>query len=323
MSKNIIPIFIISLPRSGSTFLQRILSNNKYISTCTEPWILIPLISFVYKKNKTYTNCNLELEAIKDFFLNKTPNFNLKTAVREYVLKLYNSLSSVESKYFLDKTPRYYEYLNEIHELFPNAKFILLKRNPLNVLNSIINTWKVKDIYSLRKFYRDLLLGPKLIQEFIDNSSSTNIYEMRYEDIYNNDFLNIKRVFQWLNIDYTDDFFDYPNNKKLQGKFGDQTISKTYDASGITLYNSILNNNYWDNFALGYLNYFGRDFLNRYGYKDLPKGENSIDFKLYKYSLKPKRLSCKNALKNIIKNLYFYITTKKYRRKIFSEYEIL
>ena len=39
-------IFIVSQPRSGSTLLQNLLSNNTQVNTASEPWILLRLAPF-------------------------------------------------------------------------------------------------------------------------------------------------------------------------------------------------------------------------------------------------------------------------------------
>ncbi|MFB6286927.1 MAG: sulfotransferase, partial [Candidatus Bipolaricaulia bacterium] len=38
------PLFLFSLPRSGSTLLQRVLASSSEVSTVPEPWILLPLL---------------------------------------------------------------------------------------------------------------------------------------------------------------------------------------------------------------------------------------------------------------------------------------
>ncbi|MEZ4607679.1 MAG: sulfotransferase [Deinococcales bacterium] len=38
------PLFLFSLPRSGSTLLQRILAAHPDIATLSEPWFILPLI---------------------------------------------------------------------------------------------------------------------------------------------------------------------------------------------------------------------------------------------------------------------------------------
>ena len=42
---------------------------------------------------------------------------------------------------FLDKTPRYGLIVSEIIDIFPDGKFIMLWRNPLAIIASIIETW--------------------------------------------------------------------------------------------------------------------------------------------------------------------------------------
>ena len=47
---NITPIFIFSLPRSGSIVLQKILMSSTNVSSSNEMWILLPLLNL---KNKS------------------------------------------------------------------------------------------------------------------------------------------------------------------------------------------------------------------------------------------------------------------------------
>ena len=44
MTQNVKPVFLISLPRSGSTLLQKMLMAHPEIDSCAEPWIMLPLI---------------------------------------------------------------------------------------------------------------------------------------------------------------------------------------------------------------------------------------------------------------------------------------
>ena len=44
------PIFIFSLPRAGSTLLQRVLMGHPEIASIAEPWLLLPLM-YVQKEH--------------------------------------------------------------------------------------------------------------------------------------------------------------------------------------------------------------------------------------------------------------------------------
>ena len=67
--------------------------------------------------------------------------------LKSHILDLYREISKKNRNddfiYFLDKTPRYYWILNEIHELFPEAKYIYLTRNPINVFSSTMTSWEI------------------------------------------------------------------------------------------------------------------------------------------------------------------------------------
>jgi len=44
VTRLITPIFIFSLPRSGSTLMERILATHPAVGTASEPWILLPFL---------------------------------------------------------------------------------------------------------------------------------------------------------------------------------------------------------------------------------------------------------------------------------------
>ena len=54
------PIFVFSLPRSGSTLLQRVLMSHNDISSVAEPWILLPQI-YSLKKEGTLSEYSPKL----------------------------------------------------------------------------------------------------------------------------------------------------------------------------------------------------------------------------------------------------------------------
>ena len=106
MQKNIEPIFLISLPRSGSTLLQRVLAAHNLINTTAEPWLLLPFI-YATKKEGTLTKYShsITFQGIVDLIKllpNKIDDYNQMLA--KFVSEIYESLSTPGSKYFLDKT---------------------------------------------------------------------------------------------------------------------------------------------------------------------------------------------------------------------------
>ena len=102
------PIFIISLPRSGSTLLQKILTVHKSINSVSEPWILLPLAGMVKRDLVTaeygQLTCSMALEDLINTMPRGRDDFN--ALIADYVRSIYMTVSDMNgTKYFLDKTP--------------------------------------------------------------------------------------------------------------------------------------------------------------------------------------------------------------------------
>ena len=92
------PVFIISLPRAGSTLLQRMLGSHPQIATASEPWILLPLLS-VDRPGSAQTDYGFDLsrKALQDFW-RLLPNGRAQyvRAVGKLAQSLYDAASPSE-----------------------------------------------------------------------------------------------------------------------------------------------------------------------------------------------------------------------------------
>ena len=126
-------IFLISLPRSGSTLLQRILGGHPDIATLAEPWVMLhPLYALKRAGIETEYDAVLAREALDDFLGQIDGGETAYVeGVRRFAGDLYaRALARQGKRLFLDKTPRYYRIIPELRQVFPRAKFIILLRNP-------------------------------------------------------------------------------------------------------------------------------------------------------------------------------------------------
>lgn len=226
----ITPIFIFALPRSGSTLLQRLLINHSKISSISEPWILLPLLNLynLDKKGNSIYNDSFSSKAVYEL-INRLSN--KENSYFEYlnnlVTSIYSNLSVPDSIYFIDKTPRYYHIIKDIHLIFPNAKFIFLTRHPLGVINSVMKTWfygtfpKTQDhSFDIDHGFQALFRGYELLKD--------RSILVRYEDLINNSGVELNKIFDYLNLPHLkkDDINLFSN--KLEGGFGDKTGKKKY-----------------------------------------------------------------------------------------------
>ncbi len=197
-------VFIISQPRSGSSMLQQILSGHSDIHSLPEPWLMLPLV-YTFKKDATAAtdyNFAYAQKSMNGFLDSIEAQEVLKSGIRDTALNIYRkTLQEHPDKLFLDKTTRYFHITNELIDLFPNAKFIVLVRNPLAVFASMLELTKknLKRI-SYKDRYADLFIAPKKIIDF-KNRKEKNIFYIKYEKIVSNPTENLIDLYQFLNIE--------------------------------------------------------------------------------------------------------------------------
>ena len=181
MSQPVTPIFLFSLPRSGSTLLQRILASHPLICTASEPWLLLPMV-YALRSGGAYAEYNHYSmhTALADFIatLPKGRTDYLQQLNR-FATGLYQAVSKSGELYFIDKTPRYHLIVDEILETFPNAKFIFLWRNPLAVIGSSLETFG-KGKWRLYEYRIDFYKGlDNLHAAYIQNRNE--VHSINYE----------------------------------------------------------------------------------------------------------------------------------------------
>ena len=263
-------IFLISQPRSGSTLTQKIIGSHSKVYTRSEPWIMLNQLS-QFKIDGSYEKYAKDLEniAVNDF-IGELPNGKIDyiESLQSMYLSLYDKYLKKENKeYFLDKTPRYYLIIDELVEIFPNAKFIFLKRNPLAVLSSIINTWHQDDWYELSNHKIDLV-------DAIDLMSMASKYKdishtFFYEDLLKDQTTTLTKIFNYIEIDFDENVLEYNKNISEKWCFGDPI--NVYEKSNIDKNNDLKwikgleDLQYW-RIMYDYLNYIGKDKFEKYGY---------------------------------------------------------
>ena len=237
-------IFLISLPRSGSTMLQAVLATHSEIHSASESWVaLAPLMFWQQGACEFNFNVRVAKGALKSFFENANiSESDLRDINRQYLLNFYGrSLDQSGKTRFLDKTPRYYEILPELYRVFPDAKYIILHRNPADVFLSILRTWVKDDPEKLFYYKRDLTVAIGKINAF-EAENQENVVSLRYEDLVDNPEEQVSSLCSFIGVNYQPGMLNY--DKNVSWNYGDKkfldhkTISKP---SGLSDDNDSLN----------------------------------------------------------------------------------
>ncbi|GMT45767.1 MAG: hypothetical protein IEMM0006_1599 [bacterium] len=286
--KNIKPtsVFIFGLPRSGTTLLQRILMANPEIASASEPWILLP---FLYARKQTgilaeYSH-NVAYLAINDF-INNLPNKEVDyyKELEGFVSSLYAKYCINNEKYFLDKTPPYLYIIPEIIKTFPNAKFIFLFRNPVQILSSVMNTWGNGGFDTLYRWIDNLFSGPKLLAEGFLMSSGKSI-GIRYEDLIREPDKTVKKLCDYLQLKFNKSMLSDFNNQELKG-FVDPTGIKNYnkiDNSPLDKWKKTFNSRCRKRFVINYIYSIDEATLRTLGYNKKELKKELLDIKAKRF----------------------------------------
>jgi tetratricopeptide (TPR) repeat protein len=201
-------IFIVGMPRSGSTLLENILSLNPEVTDMGE----VPFL-------------DESIKGIKNF----DEVFDL------YEKKVVNQFKP--SIIYTDKSLFNYMYCPIISNFFPEAKIINCRRNPLDNILSIYRanflnqpfSFSLHDISNLYMNYFETM-------EEYKNKYSVTIYDYSYEELIKNPNKSIPELINWLDWDWDDKYLSPHENKRNVFTASSAQIRKKFYSSSIGIW---------------------------------------------------------------------------------------
>lgn len=161
IESNINPIFVLGMPRSGTTLIEMILSNHHSVSGCGE-------VTFLYAKTHLLNYLIMQNKVSKD-------------ALSEFLVKLrgqYLSFVSGRKKdkkpFFVDKLPANAEIIDLLYVMFPKATFIYSDRDDMANAWSIYSNYFSADIHWVNS-----------MDEIIDRKKLTLLHSKRVTEEFN------------------------------------------------------------------------------------------------------------------------------------------
>jgi len=236
------------------------------------------------KKDQMLTLYNHEtaLNALEGF-INELPNGkkDFYRGIRNFTTYLYDTIMPNRTvKYFLDKTPRYYMIIPFLAEVFPNAKFIFLFRNPLEVLSSILTTWK-SDRFIIHEHYVDLYLGPHALSSGYNSLKDRSI-AVNYSNLVKSPTAQLQKICSYLEIPFDESMLKNYKNINFSSTYGDTTGIHKFESvstDSIGKWKQVLNTRYRKWFSKRYIKCLGEETLMNFGFScsELLQEINSVD----------------------------------------------
>ena len=206
-------LFIIGMPRSGTSLTEQIVSSHEKVFGGGE----LPYIGRIFKNY---------------FELNEKISMNDLLKSKEDYIEFTNNIDS-SNKVLTDKAPLNFFYIGFILKFLPNSKFINVVRNPIDNCWSLYkNHFPTKidfandlgDLVNYYKNYRDLI-------EFWKNLFPSQIYDLKYENLVNNTRTEVEKLLKFCSLEWDDKCLNHQKNKRVI-----KTIS--YNQARKPIYNS-------------------------------------------------------------------------------------
>jgi hypothetical protein len=265
------PLFLLSIQRSGSTLLQRMLAAHPQIATVSEPWVLLPFL-YTMRRDGVYSEYGhrAAVSALEDFVSGLPHGWDsYRSELRSMAVRLYQQSAGGDATYFLDKTPRYSLALEELMATFPDAKFVVLWRNPLAVISSIIETWGSGDgVWNLEQHKIDVYDGlVRLVDGYRQHQE--RVHPVRYEHLIADPAGVLAGVFDHLELPPAPEAVAEFAAVDLQGRMGDHQGMEAYpgvSSEPLTKWQGTLANPFRKTWCRRYLRTIGRERLAVMGY---------------------------------------------------------
>ena len=217
LSKNLKPIFIVGMPRSGTTLVEQIISSHSQVTGAGE-------LNFVGQFGADIATGSTEanhksLLKFRHNYLNKLQNFSDRNLI------------------VIDKMPQNFRYIGLLAAAFPEAKIVHIKRNPSAVCwanykqyfrsKSIGYCYAIDDVISYYKLYVNLM-------DFWKNTLSKKIYNLDYEQLTVNQESETRQVIEYLGLDWDKNCLSPQNNMRSVATASNvQVRQKIYQGSSI------------------------------------------------------------------------------------------
>ena len=230
------PVFVIGVSRTGKTLLGDLLAKMEGVATCGEVGLgkAIEQLPEDIRPSGMYPDWVYHLTQKQ------------KSAIAHSYYHLVKQYSDNNTRMIVDTLPGNYSYIGLIKHLFPQAKFIIMQRDPMdNLWEMYANYYVQQHDYSSRfdtlVFFYQQFYG--LISYWRLHLNSTDMIDCQYEDLVKQPDKQLKRLTKWLEIEHQkiDTSFIYStsigsaNNYSAYTKGLKKLINSDVDLVGNTL----------------------------------------------------------------------------------------
>jgi tetratricopeptide (TPR) repeat protein len=200
-----VPIFVVGMPRSGTTLTEQVVASHSDITGAGE----VVFVSDMLRQASELTG-----KPFPESFEGMTEE-QARQLRRSYLTKMVERFGS--SQFVVDKSPGNFNFIGAIAAVFPEAKILYCKRDPMDNCVSIFrlpfddNQKWAHGLEALGHYY----LQHEKMMEYWQSCYPNQILEVNYEDTVENLDRQAHRILDFLAVDFQEQVLDFYENKRI------------------------------------------------------------------------------------------------------------
>ena len=194
-SSKVSPIFILGMPRSGTSLVHQIVSNHQMVYGAGELTKLNKFVTPFLKESKNKEITEKNLISIRENYTNELLSLNTPESI------------------IVDKMPLNFRYIGFILTAFPDSKIIHMNRDSMAVCWSIYKyffpgnaySYDQKDIAAYFLLYKDLM-------NFWKTKFPNKIYDLYYEKLTINQKIETQKLLKYCDLEWDENCLNFHKN---------------------------------------------------------------------------------------------------------------
>jgi tetratricopeptide (TPR) repeat protein len=228
------PIFVLGLPRSGSTLIEQILASHRQIEPTGELPDILNLTSLIPDSQSGEIPDRPYLERLPG-----VPASELQRLGRAY---LWNAgLKRRTSKpYFVDKMPNNWLHIGFILSILPNAKIIDARRHPMACCFSNFRQYFASgqeftyDLTDVGQFYVDYI---RMMAHF-DAVAPGRVHRVIHEELVDDPETEIRRMLAYIGVEFDEACLRFHENRREVRTASSEQVRRPINREGIDQWRS-------------------------------------------------------------------------------------
>lgn len=229
-----VPVFIVGLPRSGSTLIEQIIASHSQIEGTMEQ----PVLSSIARQASEMCHSlfgNAEIEKIGSL-----TNQQLADLGHAYVTNgaLFRSDTL---PFFTDKLPFNFRHIGLIHKIFPRAIIIDARRNPMDCGLSLYKQFFSNgvefsyDLGNIGDFYNSYLM----MMDHWDEVLPGKVLTVQYEELINYPEKITRMILEHIGVEFESSCLSFYNTKREIHTASSEQVRQPINKRGIGVWKNV------------------------------------------------------------------------------------